>query len=156
MKSVRRRRELILSLIATRPIATQEELVEALRGEGIGASQASVSRDIAALGVVKGGGRYVRPVGQPPVNPFEQRIREFVLSVVAAGDHLLVLKTPPGEASGAALALDQLALPGIVGTVAGDDTIFVALAGRREGERAARRLRSMLPVGQPAGRGRRR
>jgi transcriptional regulator of arginine metabolism len=157
MKSVRRRRERILALIASRAIATQEELVEALHDEGIDASQASVSRDITALGVVKGGGRYVRSLGEPPaVNPFEQRLREFVLSLAPAGDHLLVLKTPPGEASGAALALDQLGLPGVVGTVAGDDTIFVALVGSREGERVARRLRSMIPAGQSAARGRRR
>lgn len=157
MRSATRRRELILALVARRSLGTQEELAEALRGEGIEASQASVSRDIATLGLVKIGGRYVRTAAPArAADPLEQRITAFLLSVAGAGDHLLVLKTPPGEASGVALALDQLALSGVVGTVAGDDTILAAMAGRREREQVTRRLRSLLRAGgrSPVSRGR--
>jgi transcriptional regulator of arginine metabolism len=128
MSSSRKRRQAILSLVAGRSIGTQEELVTALDEQGVEASQASVSRDVAALGLVKVGGRWVAP---PPAtvtsNPLEDRIAAWLLSVEPAGDHMVVLKTPPGEASGVALALDRLAMEGVVGTIAGDDTIFVAV-----------------------------
>lgn len=145
MKSVRRRRNLVLSLIASQAIDTQEELVEALGRQGVVASQASVSRDIAALGLIKGGGRYALPgVARPGRNPLEERLREFLLSVAPAGDHLLVLKTPPGEASGVALALDRLDAAGVVGTVAGDDTILVAVTDANAKRDVARRLHAIM------------
>lgn len=147
MKHTRRRREVILSLLASRSLATQDELVGALRAEGVEASQASVSRDVSALGLVKIGGRWALPVVRARArDPLADRVRENLLSVAAAGDHLLVLKTPPGEASGVALAIDRMELAGIVGTVAGDDTIFAAVAGRREGAAVARRLHEIMAV----------
>jgi transcriptional regulator of arginine metabolism len=149
--SVRRRRERILALVAGGELGTQEELVEALRREGIEASQASVSRDIAALGLVKAGGRYaVRPSAKPARNPLEERVREFLIAIAPAGDHLLVLKTPPGEASALGYAIDGLDLPGVVGSVAGDDTVFVALDGRGAAAALQRRLRA-IQAGSPAG-----
>ena len=145
MSTARRRREAILALIASRRIATQEELVAALHGQGLEASQASVSRDIASLGLVKAGGRWAAPpTGQPTADPLEQRIASWLLGVAPAGDHLLVLKTPPGEAPGVGLALDRLDLDGVVGTVAGDDTIFVAVDGPEAARRVTRRLRGMM------------
>ena len=145
MRSVRRRRELILKVIANGAVETQDELVAALRRQRVEASQASVSRDIAALGLVKAGGRYALPPPARPVrNPMEARSSEFLLSVSRAGDNLLVLKTPPGEASGTALAIDSLALPGVVGTVAGDDTILVALEGRNARDVTTRRLTALM------------
>ena len=101
MRTVRRRRELILGLIATRRVETQEELVEALHAAGAVASQASVSRDIQALGLVKIGGQWALPA--PPEhgrNPAEERLRSYLLEAAPAGPYLLVLKTPPGEAPG--------------------------------------------------------
>lgn len=145
MSTVRRRREAILTLVAGQRVETQDELVEALREQGIEASQASVSRDIAALGLAKAAGRWAAPHDRiPPVDPLEQRIAAWLLEVAAAGDHLLVLKTPPGEAPGVGLALDRLGLDGVVGTVAGDDTIFVAVAGGAAGRRVTRRLRTLM------------
>jgi len=145
MRSVRRRRELILKVIANGAVETQDELVAALRLDRIEASQASVSRDIAALGLVKVSGRYALPPPKRPArNPMEARISEFLLAVAKAGDNLLVLKTPPGEASGTALAIDHLAFPGVVGTVAGDDTIMVALEGRNARDVTARRLAALM------------
>lgn len=151
MSTVRRRREAILALVASRRIETQDEIVEALREQGIEASQASVSRDIAVLGLAKAAGRWAAPPDRtPPADPLEQRIAAWLLEVAAAGDHLLVLKTPPGEAPGVGLALDRLRLDGVVGTVAGDDTIFVAVAGGAAGRRVARRLRRLMnPAASP-------
>jgi len=90
-------------------------------------------------------GRYGPPPAEAPVaNPLEMRIAAYLLSHAPAGDHLIVLKTPPGEAPGVALALDRLDLPGVVGTVAGDDTIFVAVAGRPALRAVQRRLDALM------------
>ncbi|MEO7987541.1 MAG: arginine repressor, partial [Gemmatimonadales bacterium] len=128
MSADRRKRHLkILELISTRAIHTQEELGEALASEGWDVTQSSVSRDIAALRLVKAGGAYRRPVVvATPVDPDERRIAESVLTVDRAGEALVVLHTPPGEANRVAVALDRLAWPDVVGTLAGDDTIFLA------------------------------
>lgn len=145
MTSTAQRREAILTLVASRRITTQAELADALREQGFDASQASVSRDIAALGLVKTGGRWaLAPASSVTVDPVEERIAAWLLAVAPAGDHLLVLKTPPGEAPGVGLALDRLDLDGVVGTVAGDDTIFVAVAGAAAGRRVMRRLLAMM------------
>ena len=145
MSTAGRRRQAIVALVASRRVQTQEELVAALREQGVEASQASVSRDVAALGLVKAGGRWAAPpADSPATDPLEQRIASWLLSVAPAGDHLLVLKTPPGEAPGVGLALDRLDLNGVVGTVAGDDTIFVAVADAEAGRRVTRRLRTMM------------
>ncbi len=145
MSATHHRRRVILELVRGQEIGTQEELAEALAARGFRVSQSSVSRDIAALGLVKSGGRYVPPPpGRPPANPLEERIRANVLSVDRAGDHLVVLHTPPGEASAVALALDRLAPAGLVGTVAGDDTIFAAVENAAAGETLTRRLRHLM------------
>jgi len=128
VSGARRRRELILAIVAGERIETQEELVAALEARGVTVSQASVSRDVSALHLVKVDGRYAPPPTEVPVeNPLEARIAAYLIGHEPAGDNLVVLKTPPGEAPGVALALDRLDLPGVVGTVAGDDTIFVAV-----------------------------
>jgi transcriptional regulator of arginine metabolism len=145
MRTARRRREALLGIIATRRVETQDELVTALEAGGLAASQASVSRDIAALGLVKVAGRWAAPA-QPKLagNPAEERVRSYLLGVAPAGANLLVLKTPPGEASGVALAFDHLGLPGVVGSVAGDDTIFVAVKGAAAGRAVKRQLEVLL------------
>ena len=144
MSGTRRRRELIREILASERVETQEALVGALEQRGVAASQASVSRDVKALRLMKVEGRYAPPSAESTAdNPLETRIAAYLLSHAPAGEHLLVLKTPPGEAPGVALALDRLDLPGVVGTVAGDDTIFVAvpdLAARRAVQRALNKL----------------
>jgi transcriptional regulator of arginine metabolism len=151
MRTVRRRRELLLGLIATRRVETQDDLVAALREAGIEASQASVSRDIAALGLVKVAGQWAAPTKvEHNGNPAEERIRSYLLSAATAGPNLVVLKTPPGEAQGVGLAFDHLDLPGVVGSVAGDDTIFVAVRGAREGKAVKRHLDGLLAVREAA------
>ena len=150
MRTARRRRELLLGIIATRRVETQEELVAALQEAGAEASQASVSRDIQALGLVKVAGQWALPAQvEHSGNPAEERIRSYLLEVAPAGAHLLVLKTPPGEAPGVALAFDHLDLRGVVGGVAGDDTIFVAVANAGAGRYVSRRLRELAGRAQP-------
>jgi transcriptional regulator of arginine metabolism len=92
----------------------------------------------------------VRPAARQSRNPLEERVREFLITIAPAGDHLLVLKTPPGEASALGYAIDGLDLAGVVGSVAGDDTLFVALDGRAASTAVQRRLRA-IQAGAPAG-----
>jgi transcriptional regulator of arginine metabolism len=129
MTADRRKRHLkILELITTRTIRTQEELAEVLAAEGWEVTQSSVSRDIAALRLVKVDGAYRRPPrGATAADPDERRIAEGVLTAESAGEALIVLHTPPGEANRVAVALDRLAWADVVGTIAGDDTIFLAV-----------------------------
>ncbi len=142
MSSERRKRHLkILEIITTRPVRTQEELAAALTAEGWKVTQSSVSRDIAALGLVKAGGAYRRSQQRAPADPDEQRISEGVLTVERAGEALLVIHTPPGEANRVAVALDRLAWSDIVGTIAGDDTIFIAVRDAAAQGRVSRQLR---------------
>ena len=145
MTADRRKRHLkILELISTRPVRTQEELADALTALGWDVTQSSVSRDIAALRLVKVDGAYRKPGPRVSrADPDERRVAEGVLTIDTAGDALVVLHTSPGEANHVAAALDRLAWREVIGTIAGDDTIFLAVrnaAAQREVLRAARRL----------------
>ncbi len=131
-----------MEVISTRAVRTQEELVEILNAEDWDVTQSSVSRDVSALRLAKVEGAYRRPA--PSVaDPDEQRIAEGVLALDPAGEVLLVLHTPPGEANRVAVAIDRLAWPEIVGTIAGDDTIFVAVKDRRAQRQVTRSIRAL-------------
>ncbi|HEY7482554.1 MAG TPA: hypothetical protein VH680_18720 [Gemmatimonadales bacterium] len=145
MTADRRKRHLkILELISTRAIHTQEDLAEALAAAGWEVTQPSVSRDIAALGLVKVDGAYRRPPrGMSPEDPDEHRIADGVLTSEPAGEALVVLHTPPGEANRVAVALDRLAWPDVVGTIAGDDTIFLAVKDGVAQRRVLREVRKL-------------
>jgi transcriptional regulator of arginine metabolism len=152
MTGDRRKRHLkILELISTRPIRTQEELAESLAAEGWPVTQSSVSRDITALHLVKVDGAYRRRarVMTPQAHPDEQRIADGVLTADAAGDALLVLHTPAGEANRVAVAIDRLAWSDVVGTIAGDDTIFLAMKNAGAQQRLLRRLRRLAESRSP-------
>ena len=131
MTTDRRKRHLkILELISTRAVRTQEELAEALAAEGWDVTQSSVSRDIAVLRLIKVNGAYRRPASVViPADPNERRIADGVLTAEPAGDALVVVHTPAGEANRVAVALDRLAWSEVAGTIAGDDTIFIAVKG---------------------------
>ena len=147
MTSDRRKRHLkILELISTHALRTQEEVAELLAREGWEVTQSSVSRDISALRLVKVGGVYQRPRlrADTSVDPDERRIAEGVIGIDPAGDALVVLHTPPGEANRVGAALDRLAWPEVVGTLAGDDTIFVAVRDREAQRRLARQVRKLV------------
>ena len=133
MTAERRKRQLkILELVATHPVRTQEELAERLAAEGWEVTQPTLSRDIQQLGLLKADGLYRRPAAGEQFAPDsdERRIAEGLLGADPAGDALVILHTPPGEANRVGAALDRLAWPEVVGTLAGDDTIFVAVRDR--------------------------
>ncbi|MDQ3208664.1 MAG: arginine repressor [Gemmatimonadota bacterium] len=145
MTADRQKRHLkILELISTRPVRTQENLADALAALGWDVTQSSVSRDIAALRLVKVDGAYRRPPPRAPrKDPDEQRVGEGVLTMERAGEALVVLHTPPGEANHVAVALDRLAWPEVIGTIAGDDTIFLAVQGSAAQRRVLRLVRRL-------------
>jgi transcriptional regulator of arginine metabolism len=126
MKSARQ--EKILEIISARRVATQHQLARELKRRGIEATQSSVSRDIVELGLTKLQGRYTAPRATFAGSP--------VVEVEPAGDNLIVIKTVIGQASATALAIDQASIIEIVGTVAGDDTLFVAVKNA-DAQRAA-------------------
>ena len=144
MTADRRKRHLkILELISTRAVRTQDELADALAADGWQVTQSSVSRDIATLRLAKVDGVYRRaPASTRVRDPDEVRIAESVLTAEPAGDALVVVHTPPGEANRVGIALDRLAWPEIVGTIAGDDTIFLAVSNQAAQRQVLRRLRS--------------
>ena len=151
MSTDRRKRHLkILELISTRPLRTQEELAEALAAEGWPVTQSSVSRDITALRLVKVDGAYRRParIAAEPAHPDERRIAEGVLTADPAGEALLVLHTPAGEANRVAVAIDRLAWGDVIGTIAGDDTIFLAVRDAGAQRRVLRELRKLSEAGR--------
>jgi transcriptional regulator of arginine metabolism len=149
MTADRRKRHLkILELISTRPVRTQEELADALTAQGWEVTQSSVSRDIASLRLVKVDGAYRRPPPRAPRrDPDEQRVGEGVLTMEPAGEALVVLHTPPGEANHVAVALDRLAWPEVLGSIAGDDTIFLAVKDSRAQRRVLREVRRLASTG---------
>ena len=114
----RDRQQKILSLIQAKPIGTQEDLRSLLEKTGVPATQSSVSRDLEELGVVKHHGHYTLP----RTNGAAVR---GLLSLDHAGEALVVARTVPGLASAVAVEIDAAALPEIVGTIAGEDTIFI-------------------------------
>lgn len=149
MSNDRRQRHLkILELITTRAVRTQEELAQALAEEGWSVTQSSVSRDIAALRLVKVNGAYQRPVvvARPGDDPDQRRIAEGLIGAESAGDALVVLRTPPGEASRVGAALDRLSWAGVIGTLAGDDTIFVAVRDATAQRAVLRELRKVAAL----------
>ena len=149
MSAERRKRLLkVLELISTRAIRTQEELAEALAADGWDVTQSSVSRDIKTLRLVKTGGAYQRPssVAAHSPDPDLRRVAEDVIGIETAGDSLIVLHTPPGEASAVGLALDHMAWGDVVGTIAGDDTIFIAAKDAMAQRRLVRELKKLTVV----------
>jgi transcriptional regulator of arginine metabolism len=151
-----KRRRRLVEIVASRDLATQEELAGALAREGWPTTQSSISRDIAALGLVKMNGVYRRAPRAAPQggNPDEARVSEALLSVEASGAALVVLRTGPGEANHVAVALDRLAIAEIVGTIAGDDTIFVAVRDAKAQRRLIDRLRRVAAGVRAAARSR--
>ena len=113
------RHRAILELVRQRPVHTQQELARALAERGISATQATVSRDIQELGLVRTGDGYATG-GAPSL------VSELVLSTVQV-QFLLVVHTPSGTANLVGRAIDEAAFEGVAGTVAGDDTIIVVL-----------------------------
>lgn len=142
------RQQQIRDILEQRPIRTQHELAAALRERGFRATQATVSRDVAELGLIKTGqegvqvyGLPLRPEGVEPTG--EERLakllHELPIEVRAAG-LLLVVRTIPGSAHAIAAALDRTGWPEMAGSIAGDDTLFIAFADGPRLQRVRQRL----------------
>ncbi len=141
------RQKAILDLLDEGPVGSQEELQKLLHRRGLDAGQATLSRDIRELGLVKSAGGYSLPGREVLVEtdlPLVSRlVREFVTSVRAA-ENLLVTKTSVGSAQPVAAALDEEAWPEAIGTIAGDDTILIVCQDKRAAGRLAGRIQEML------------
>src|SRR3954454_2495365 len=145
MKSYRQ--SLVLELVDREPITSQEQLRERLDGRGIHVTQATLSRDIRDLGLVKraGDGSYRRPGAAEPATAgdaqsvLRRAVAEFLRHVESV-QQLVVLRTDPGQAQPLAVALDHARMPDVVGTIGGDDTILVILRGDREAQQFTHQL----------------
>lgn len=145
MKSYRQ--SLVLDLVDREAITSQEQLRERLIEKGIAVTQATLSRDIRDLGLVKRAtdGAYRRPgaadTGAPPDQPAAVRraVSEFLRRIEFV-QNLVVIRTDPGQAQPLAVALDRSRLPDLVGTIGGDDTILVIMRGEREAQAFAAML----------------
>jgi transcriptional regulator of arginine metabolism len=132
----------ILRLIKLRKLHTQDQLAHELAGQGISATQVTLSRDIRELGLVKTpeGYRQMEATTGPGI---EYMAGEFLWHAVSA-QNLLILKTAPGHASSVAVSLDQEEWPEVVGTIAGDDTVLVVTPDAASAALLQERLLSFL------------
>lgn len=128
-----KRQQKLLSLIRARPVSTQGELAERLERAGYPATQSSISRDLEELGIVKHNGRYVMPRA-------ESGAARGLLSLDATGDVLIVARCEPGLASAVAVEIDRAQIAEIVGTIAGEDTIFIAVSEGRAQRQVIRKI----------------
>jgi transcriptional regulator of arginine metabolism len=142
------RQHRVAELLSVNAVTSQAQLVDLLAADGIGATQATVSRDLEELGAVKvrmpGGDTVYAIPEQPhdrvaPEDHLRRVLGEWVVHVAHSGN-LVVLRTPPGSAHVVASALDRAGLADTVGTVAGDDTVLVVAAERVGGAKVAKRI----------------
>lgn len=138
------RRATILRILRVAHVRKQEDIVRLLREAGHDVTQSSVSRDLRELGVLKAGGRYLAP--QEATRPLEDfgALRPFVLGVATAGASLTVLRTATGSAQTVAAAIDKADWPEVVGTISGDDTIFIATDTAAAQASVVARLRNLF------------
>ena len=149
MKQLRQRA--IRDLVDQRPIRTQQELAAALRERGFRTTQATISRDVAELGLVKVSREGTNAYALPPrlveaETSGEDRLRALLRQLpveVREAGLLLVVKTLPGSAHAIAAALDRARWPEVAGSIAGDDTVFVACPDRPALKRAQTRLKEL-------------
>ena len=136
----------ILELVSREPMVTQEEMVRRLSQQGLKVTQATLSRDIKELGLVKSADGYAAPgtgTEAAPTPSLAHLLREFVVDVREA-QNLLVLKTPPGSAQPVARALDAESWPEVVGTIAGDDTILAISSDAKSCRQLGKRIREQM------------
>ena len=150
------RREEILKIIRDSSVHSQEELQSLLKKRGFSVTQPTLSRDLKELGLAKTPSGYVAPADLATVTPIaafvprerreerlHQLLRDSVTSAEAAGN-LVVIKTPPAAAQPVASALDAADLDGVVGTIGGDDTIFVAMSDDGAARALERRINALI------------
>ena len=156
MSAKQHRQQMIGQLIGQHAIGNQPHLLDLLAREGVRTTQATLSRDLDELGVIKvrapgGQSVYALPaIETDRIAPFDQLRRvlgEWVADVASSGN-IVVLRTPPGCAHVVASALDRSAIDGLLGTVAGDDTLMCVAAPTTDGDELATRLRTLSGLGR--------
>ena len=141
------RQKAILDVLRKGPVSSQENLQRAVSRLGFAVGQATLSRDIREMGLVKGGHGYTLPeAGQGPtlMPPSVFRLVQDFLLEIREAQNLLVLKTKVGSAQPVAAGLDAETWPEILGTIAGDDTVLVISSDAKSARRLAIRIREML------------
>ena len=141
------RQKAILDVLRKGPVSSQEDLQRAVSRLGFAVGQATLSRDIREMGLVKGGHGYTLPeAGQGPtlMPPSVCRLVQDFLLEIREAQNLLVLKTKVGSAQPVAAGLDAETWPEILGTIAGDDTVLVISSDAKSARRLAIRIREML------------
>lgn len=144
------RHALIITIIKEQAISTQEELGEALKARGVLVTQATLSRDIKELGLIKtptleGSYRYSLPQDRAPGDLMRraQRMLEDAVISVDVAENIIVIKTMNGTAQGVAAAFDDLEWPEVVGTVAGDNTIMAVIRNKEQAKELVKRLHDL-------------
>lgn len=141
------RRAAIVKILREHAVGRQADLVRLLHKLGHDATQSSVSRDLRELGVLKAGDHYVlMPELQERVNDSFDALAGFVREIHSAGSTLTVVKTTIGAAQSVAVAVDRAQWPEVVGTISGDDTIFIATQGASQQKKVLQRLHSIFRV----------
>jgi transcriptional regulator of arginine metabolism len=139
------RRNAILRILRGGVVRRQSDLAQLLKRDGFEVTQSSVSRDLRELGVLKASGRYLVPPDEiSRANGDFGALSQFVRTVRPAGNSLTVIRTTIGAAASVAVALDKAEWPEVVGTISGDDTIFLATADSRAQHRLIDRLNALF------------
>src|ERR1700733_12987992 len=141
------RRDAIVRLLADGAVRRQQDLVRLLRKEGYAATQSSISRDLREIGVLKARGRYELPPREVVrTNGKFPALAQFVQQIKRAGPCLTVIRTSTGAAQSVAVAIDKAQWPQVVGTLSGDDTIFIATSSERSQASVVARLRETFGI----------
>ena len=157
LKRVKARRQaVILDVIQRSPVRSQEQLRRSLRAAGFDVTQATLSRDIRELGLVKGGadgayqppGRTASPNGKTAEAMLQRAITEYLLRVDRV-QQLVLLRTGLGRAQALCVSIDDAHLPEVVGTVAGEDTVLIVAPDTRRAKALVKRFERITGDGQP-------
>jgi transcriptional regulator of arginine metabolism len=141
------RRNAILRILRGGVVQRQSDLAQLLRRDGFDVTQSSISRDLRERGALKSAGRYSLPPDEiSRANGDFGALAQFVRSVRTAGPSVTVIRTTIGAAQSVAVAIDKAEWPEAVGTISGDDTIFIATASKRTQQRLIDRLQSLFPM----------
>ncbi|HEX9139054.1 MAG TPA: hypothetical protein VF848_04645 [Steroidobacteraceae bacterium] len=141
------RLDAIVRLLRGQVVRRQSELARLLRSAGFDVTQSSVSRDLRELGVLKASGRYLPPPDEVArANGDFTSLARFVRGISPAGPAITVVRTSIGAAASVAVAVDKADWPEVVGTISGDDTIFIATPDARAQARLVERLHSLFRI----------
>jgi transcriptional regulator of arginine metabolism len=143
----RLRHKAILEIVRSGEIASQEDLMLGLKARHIEVSQSTLSRDIQELRLAKTGGMYTVVDSESPSKPSDEStrriVREFLVDIDVA-QNIVVVKTGPGHASTVSQAIDDMGWPEAIGSIAGENTVFIAVRSEKDGRKLEHRIRELL------------